>query len=274
MTGLNPRKLYVDSYYRSSGTHSDFSWTLPQSFECDHDTVMLVDAFATANEFAAIMDLGSANNLLKFSTRVASVVYQWQAIIPSGHYTADELAVAIETAITATGSSAISCTYNAQKHRFVFNSQEHFKIWTQDMLHSMDNETGVGWFQAAAADSLANEVIGNLHGQPLFDTVHTMPEMCDLAPVKVLYLCSNVGQFTAIDPRGQADNIIRRVDVSAPFGSWFADRAVTPAEYVEVGGMQLSQLRFQLRDSHGAVVHKTKPVSFSLVFLSRSMLTV
>ena len=274
MTGLNPRKLYVDSYYRSSGTHSDFSWTLPQSFECDHDTVMLVDAFATANEFSAITDLGSANNLLKFSTLVAMVAHQWQATIPSGHYTADELAVAIEAAIAASGSSAISCTYNAQKHRFVFDSQVQFKIWTQDMLHSMDNQTGVGWWHATPGSSSANEVIGNLHGQPLFETSHTMPEMCDLAPVKVLYLCSNVGQFTAIDPRGQADNIIRRVDVSAPFGSWFADRAVTPAEYVEVGGMQLSQLRFQLRDSHGAVVHKTKPVSFSLVFLSRSMLTV
>ena len=272
MAGLNPRKLYVDSYYRSSGSHSDFTWTLPQSFECDHDTVMLVDAFATANEFSAITDLGTANNLLNFSTLVASIAHQWQATIPSGHYTADELATAIETAIVASGSSAISCTYNAQKHRFVFSSSVQFKIWSQDMLESGDGQTGVGWWHAFG--SSVNEVIGNLHGQPLFNTSHTMPEMCDLAPVKVLYLCSNVGQFTAIDPRGQADNIIRRVDVTAPFGSWFADRAVTPAEYVEVGGMQLSQLRFQLRDSHGAVVHKTKPVSFSLVFLSRSMLTV
>ena len=39
-------------------------------------------------------------------------------------------------------------------------------------------------------------------------------------------------------PRGEAD-IIRRIDVSAPFGEYFIDRLSTPGEYIACGGQQL-----------------------------------
>ena len=276
--GLNPRKLYVDSQYRTSGTHSDFAWTLPQSFECDSDAVMLVDSFATANEFAAISDVGTANHLLNFSTHTNGAVQQWQVAIPTGHYTADALATALATAMSGVQGNQVSVVYDASTSRFTFTCAAAIKVWTRDMLRVGDAETnalyGTGGMWSLFNGNDINDVIGAVHGQSLFGTTQVMPEMCDLAPVKVLYLCSNLGQFTAIDPRGHADNIIRRIDVTAPYGSWFVDRCVTPSEYVEVGGTQISQLCFQLRDSHGSIVHKTKPVSFSLVFLSRSMLTV
>ena len=51
MSYSGPRKLYIDSRYRSSGSHSDFTFQLAQSIEMPHGWVALIDNIQIPNVF-------------------------------------------------------------------------------------------------------------------------------------------------------------------------------------------------------------------------------
>ena len=54
MSYLGPRKLYIDSRYRASGSHSDFVFQLAQSIEVPHGMVAIVDTVSVCNTFQTI----------------------------------------------------------------------------------------------------------------------------------------------------------------------------------------------------------------------------
>jgi hypothetical protein len=140
------------------------------------------------------------------------------------------------------------------------------------MLQHGDAETNVQW-PGYDNDDLC-EVLGNVSGQNPWSTSFEASEIGDLAPVKQVFLCSNLGNgISSMGPRGESD-IIRRIDVGAPYGSYFVDRISTPGEYIDCGGQQLSTLRFVLKDARGNTLKLTKAVSFSLIFMDRHMLNV
>jgi hypothetical protein len=56
MSYSGPRKLYIDSRYRSSGSHSDFTFQLAQSVEIPHGFVALIDNIQIPNVFLTCDD--------------------------------------------------------------------------------------------------------------------------------------------------------------------------------------------------------------------------
>ena len=54
MSYLGPRKLYIDSRYRSSGSHSDFVFQLAQSIEVPAGMVAIIDTVSVPNVFQTI----------------------------------------------------------------------------------------------------------------------------------------------------------------------------------------------------------------------------
>ena len=54
MSYSGPRKLYIDSRYRSSGSHSDFTFQLAQSIEIPHGWVALIDNIQIPNVFLTV----------------------------------------------------------------------------------------------------------------------------------------------------------------------------------------------------------------------------
>ena len=273
----HPRKIYFDSRFRSSGSHSDFEYTLAQGFEVADSTVCIVDTFACANEFSAIDSIGTKNHRLSFAERRWDgngwLLTQRSVVIPDGHYDAYSLATAIETAMNAAAVNTFTVTYSELSSKFAFDSSEQFKIWSRDMLFNGDHDTLTGWNTHSREHDIC-EVIGCVAGQNILSTSFEAPEMADLTPVKQLFLCSNLGSGVAsMGPRGESD-IIRRIDIGAGYGSYFVDRISTPGEYIDCGGQQLSTLRFVLKDPTGNTVRLTKAISFSLIFMDRHMLNV
>ena len=272
----HPRKLYFDSRFRSSGSHSDFEYTLAQGFEVADSTVCIIDTFACANEFAAIDSISTRNHQLFFSE-------QWQngshletrhtsVTMVDGHYDAYSLCTALEAALHSVANITFTVTYSELTSKFTFESSNNFKIWSREMLQHGDAETHVHWPGYDNDD--IGEVLGNVSGQNPWSTSFEAPEIGDLAPVKQVFLCSNLGNgISSMGPRGESD-IIRRIDVGAPYGSYFVDRISTPGEYIDCGGQQLSTLRFVLKDARGNILKLTKAVSFSLIFMDRHMLNV
>ena len=272
----HPRKLYFDSRFRSSGSHSDFEYTLAQGFEVADSTVCIVDTFACANEFSAIDSISTKNHRLFFSEQWwnGSVLENRHTSVSvvDGHYDAYSLCTALEGALHTVAHSTFTVTYSELTSKFSFVSNNQFKIWSRDMLKNGDAETNTTW-TGYLNDDLC-EVIGCVAGQYPFSTSFEAPEIGDLAPVKQVFLCSNLGNgISSMGPRGESD-IIRRIDVGAPYGSYFVDRISTPGEYIDCGGQQLSTLRFVLKDPKGNIVKLTKAVSFSLIFMDRHMLSV
>ena len=272
----HPRKLYFDSRFRSSGTHSDFEYTLAQGFEVADSTVCIIDTFACANEFAAIDSISTKNHRLFFSEKwyngsQLEIAHRTVSLV-DGHYNAYSLCSAIETALHSEAHSTFTVTYSELTSKFSFESSNNFKIWSREMLQHGDAETHVHWPGYDNDD--IGEVLGNVSGQNPWSTSFEAPEIGDLAPVKQVFLCSNLGNgISSMGPRGESD-IIRRIDVGAPYGSYFVDRISTPGEYIDCGGQQLSTLRFVLKDARGNILKLTKSVSFSLIFMDRHMLNV
>ena len=233
----HPRKNYFDSRFRSSGSHSDFEYTLAQGFEVADSTVCIVDTFACANEFSAIDSIGTKNHRLSFAERWWDgngwVLTQRSVVIPDGHYDAYSLATAIQTAMNAAATNSFSVTYSELSSKFTFASSQLFKIWSREMLSNADAETGTGWNTHSREHDIC-EVIGCVAGQNILSTSFEAPEMADLTPVKQLFLCSNLGSGVAsMGPRGESD-IIRRIDIGAGYGSYFVDRISTPSEYISI----------------------------------------
>ena len=102
----------------------------------------------------------------------------------------------------------------------------------------------------------------------LENTFHVPSGLPDVSGIKTLFLTSgNFGHYSSLGPRGETD-IIRRIDVSAPHGSYITDRLGLVGEYIECGNQQLQTLRFRLTDSYGQVVDlQGRSFSFSIIFL-------
>ncbi len=49
-----PRKLYIDSRFRSSGSHSDFVFQLAASVEVPHGWVAIIDTVSVPNVFQTV----------------------------------------------------------------------------------------------------------------------------------------------------------------------------------------------------------------------------
>ena len=82
------RKLYFDSRYRSSGSHSDFTFQLSQSVEVLHGYLAIVDNVQIPNVFMTVDDTrnspGEAQGVFRSSDSVHVSKYSPPFIPPPG----------------------------------------------------------------------------------------------------------------------------------------------------------------------------------------------
>jgi hypothetical protein len=252
MSYLGPRKLYIDSRYRSSGSHSEFTYQLSQSIEVPHGMVAIIDSVSVANVFQTI---DSTRNKLyvdvfNHSPQVVTLT--------TGMYNGVTLAAELQNQLNAMGLGTFSVVFDT--------STGQLRILSTGVGYSTFSE------RAASRPFDCLEVIGALDGQTMItDGVElTLPHHVDIAGTRVLYLCSsNFGHYSSLGPRGESD-ILRAVYIDASNGSFIVDRLANPFEYIECAGQQLQSLRFSLRDGNGQLVDlRGRSISFSIIFLQK-----
>ena len=252
MSYLGPRKLYIDSRYRSSGSHSEFTYQLSQSIEVPHGMVAIIDGVSVAYVFQTI---DSTRNKLyvdvfNHSPQVVTLT--------TGMYNGVTLAAELQTQLNAMGLGTFRVVFDT--------STGQLRILSTGVGYSTFSERSV----SRPFDCL--EVIGALSGQTMItDGVElTLPHHVDIAGTRVLYLCSsNFGHYSSLGPRGESD-ILRAVYIDASNGSFIVDRLANPFEYIECAGHQLQSLRFSLRDGNGQLVNlRGRSISFSIIFLQK-----
>jgi hypothetical protein len=248
-----PRKLYIDSRYRSNGSHSDFTFQLAQSIEVPAGTVAIIDTVSVPNVFQTI---DSTRNKLyvDFYERPDQVL-----TLPNGMYNGVTLAAELQAQLNAMGQGTFTVVFDSPTGQL--------KILATGAGYVVFSERSV----LRPYDCL--EVIGALDVGPILlpdNAEVTLPHHVDVSGTRVLFLCSsNLGHFSSLGPRGESD-ILRAVFVDASNGSMIVDRLANPFEFIECAGQQLQSLRFTLRDGNGLVVDlRGRSMAFSIIFLQK-----
>jgi hypothetical protein len=248
-----PRKLYIDSRYRSNGSHSDFTFQLASSIEVPAGMVAIIDTVSVPNVFQTI-DSTRNKLYLDFFEDPDQVV-----TLTSGMYNGVTLAIELQSQLNAMGRGTFNVTFDSPTGQLKIVS------------------TGVGYVVMSERSILRPfdclEVLGALDVGPVLlieNAEVTLPNHVDISGTRVLYLCSgNFGHYSSLGPRGESD-IIRAIFVDASNGSYIVDRLANPFEFIECAGQQLQSLRFTLRDGNGLVVDlKGRSISFSIIFLNK-----
>ena len=251
MSYLGPRKLYIDSRARSSGSHSDFVYQLAQSIEVPHGMVAIIDTVSVPNVFQTVD--GTRNKLyLEIYGATPQVV-----TLTTGMYNGVTLAAELQAQLNAMGHGSYIVAYSS--------ATGQLSIAASGVVHVRIRERG------AVRPHDALEAIGAIDGVDLADG-HTvrLPHHVDIAGTRVLYLCSSTfGHYSSLGPRGESD-ILRAVYVDASSGSYIVDRLSNPFEFIECAGQQLQSIRFSLRDGNGQIVDlRGRSCAFSIIFLQR-----
>jgi len=252
-----PRKLYIDSRFRTAGSasHSDFTFQLPRSIELPAGTRAVVDSVQIPNVFQTVEPSRSLL-YLSISQTGSERVERYLALVP-GHYNAFTLANHVQDQLNTMGYGAWTVVFNEPTGRLSITV------------------TGPGLVvrlleRDPALPNDALEVIGaGLDGINIVsDRTEVMPHHIDIVGVRVLFLASsNFGAYTCLGPRGETD-YIRQIMVNEGYSGYITDKLNHPAEYIECGGAQLQSLRFRLVDGNGSIVDmKGRSIAFSIIFL-------
>jgi hypothetical protein len=253
-----PRKLYIDSRYASSGTHSDFTFQLSQSIEVPQGMVALIDTVSIPNVFMTVDDNRKNIYIQLFGTNPREAVLT----LRTGMYNGVSLANEFQAQLLTLGIGDFAVLYDSA---------------TGQLSITYTNPTDATVFRirgrGAAYPNDALEVLGFdiTDGRVIYsDVVDLLPNHVDIAGTRVLYLCSsNFGHYSSLGPRGESD-IIRAVYVDASNGEYIVDRLANPFEFIECAGQQLQSLRFTLREGNGRTVDmRGRSISFSIIFLQR-----
>ena len=246
-----PRKLYIDSRYRSSGSHSDFVFQLGQSIEVPHGMVAIIDMVSVPNIFQTVD--GTRNKIyLEIFGAPDQVV-----TLTTGMYNGVTLAAELQAQLNAMGHGSYTVVYNS--------ATGQLSIVASGVVYVRLQERGV----SRPFDAL--EVIGAIYGINLADGITvTLPHHVDIAGTRVLYLCSStLGHYSSLGPRGESD-ILRAIYIDASNGSYIVDRLANPFEFIECAGQQLQSIRFSLRDGNGQIVDlRGRSIAFSIIFLQK-----
>ena len=269
-----PRRIFIDSTFRTSGTHhGDFEVVLPWSFEVPEGYSIVLDNFSCPHEFGAIHDeIDRTNHRLCFSEMEPNgTKHNRTSIIPSQHYDAVTLAEALEVALNSGSimtTPGYQVTFDEARGKLDIVGNQPFKVWTSNMLKNGCAEDGQ--FSSTIVSDDPGAVIGFWEGQTYFAYSQSSVDYVDTQAIKNIYLCSNLGNFRSMGCRGEMD-IIRKIPVDVPFGSTITHSG--NYDHIDCAGETLSNLRFSMRDVYGRILNISRPVSFSLLLVSRHALS-
>jgi hypothetical protein len=259
MAYTGPRKLYIDSRFRSSGSHSDFTFQLSQSVEVPHGWVAIIDNIQIPNVFLTCD--GSRNRLYLRLSNSDQPDQDRMITLTDGMYNGITLAIELQAQLNALGIGTFTVVYDT--------GTGQLSIGVTGAAFAVIRVLGRSVHRPYDALETIGADLTNGHGMFSGETV-VLPGHVDVAGTRVLYLTSsNLGHYNSLGPRGESD-ILRAIYVDQPNGSYISSQILNPWEHIDVGGQQLQSLRFRLTDGNGRVVDmRGRSIAFSIILLSK-----
>ena len=280
------KRIYISSSARVSGDESDFRWQMPWSERVSQETVVLLDQIAITNVFYTVgahncnLYWGERNTTANPDTRVLFVEQ-----LDHGNFTPQTLGAHIQTKMNARSlalgyKNVYSVQYLDNVNRFTITRTNNttaptplvadFTFWSLRELKQQAATwaaSSVHTYDAMDPRS-AYKLIGLPRDATRTDaTTHALPHQVNLIPHSCLYLHSNnMGKIRdSCGPNGE-QTILRRIPVTAGFGSIIHHSADSAADTIDMAGFQLSSLHFRLCDEEARTVD-LHGVAFSMSFL-------
>ena len=274
---LKFKKVYIDSYYRVSGTSSDFTIDLPETVQLEENMLCQIHEVSIPHSWYSINE---TNNNLYFMHQVIppavpnGITYR-KITVPEGNYTASDLAQTIEVALnlrvdTGDRPNTYSIHYNCSTNKFTISSNYAtviFVVLTDGEVAPVANV----FSDPVDVNSLnsINRVMGNT--TPAFDAYTNVApytsNFIDLVPFKNLYLhCNEISNFNQLTVAGNS-SIVKKIPVNVPYLSIINDNELSSVDYIDVSNKMLRRLNFRLTNHFNQVVNLNDvDVSFTLTF--------
>ena len=274
---LKFKKVYIDSYYKVSGTPSDFTIDLPETVQLEDNMLCQIHEVSIPHSWYSI---NNTNNNLYFMHQVLppstpqGITYR-KIPIPEGNYTAIDLAQAMTLAINAlvdvgARPDTYSITYNTSTNKFVFTSnyaEVIFIVLTDGEVAPVAN-VFTDPVDVNLLNSI-NSVLGNT--TPATDAYTNVAPFTsgfvDLVPFKNLYLhCNEISNYNQLTVIGNS-SIVKKINVNVPYLGVINDNELSTVDYIDCSNKLLKRLTFRLTDQFNKTVNLNEvDISFTLTF--------
>ena len=270
------RKVFIDSKYRTSGTSSNFTVTLPEVLDMSHNHRFCVDDITLPRSW---YNVGSSNKYVYVGRLYASTPNIWRAVLTEGDYDGVSLATELQNQLNSTSvGGTFSVSFNRSTGRLqVTNTSVAFILPSDDELVVLGNQ-GIVAIDATNAQNpylplkykeqlrSCNYVCGNLQGWRGYNTLLVLDSPVDLNWLDVVYIHGlDFGSYNTLNLRGDK-TIIKEVKVDGQPFSYVYDNANFGFDWMDCSNQSWGQLTFALRDKYGNEVNlNNRDVSFSLV---------
>ena len=273
---LKFKKVYIDSYYRASGTSSDFTIDLPETVQLEENMLCQIHEVSIPHSWYSINETNNNFYVMEGILPPATpsgIIYR-KLIIPVGNYTASELATQLETSLNTLDSgdrtNSFSVSYSSFSNKIEIRSKYPEVIYTvltdNDVL--LDTQRFAETVDGNNLNSI-NRVLGvyTTVADASTNTVPYLTGFIDLSPAKNLYLhCNKISNFNQLTVAGNS-SIVKKIPVNVSYLSIINDNELSNFDYIDVSGKMLRRLNFRLTDQFNKVVNLNDvDVSFTLTF--------
>ena len=205
---LKVEKVYSDSYYRASGTSSDFTIDLPETVQLEENMLCQIHEASIPHSWYSINETNNNFHIMEGILPPATpsgVIYR-KLIIPVGNYTASELAKQLETSMNTLDSRdkthSFSASYSSYSNKIEISSNypEVIFIFFTDNDVLQDTQRFVETIDSNNLNSL-NRVL-SVYTTVADASANTVPYLAgfiDLSPAKNLHLhCNEISNFNQL----------------------------------------------------------------------------
>ena len=273
---LKFKKVYIDSYYKASGTSSDFTIDLPETVQLEENMLCQIHEVSIPHSWYAINETNNNFYIMEGILPPATpqgINYR-KAIIPVGNYTAQELASQLATSMNNFDSggrtNSFSATYlpSLNKIQIISNYPEVIYTVLTDADVLQDTQRFVETVDANNLNSI-NKVLGvyTTAGDASTNVVPYVTGFIDLTPVKNLYLHSNeISNYNQLTVAGNS-SIVKKIPVNVPYLGIVNDNELSTVDYIDCSQKLFRRLNFKITDQFNKVVNLNEvDISFTLTF--------
>ena len=275
------RKLFLDSRFKVSGTDADFQIELPADIDCTRTSSFFVASCSFANTYQTVTPFNNLLYYIVINTQGLPGIppcQLWVAQVPTGVYTPETLAPALQTAL---GSQA-TVTWNPALGTYSFKWVQQGVLPTNYQIPSyLDLDS---WFQYWKCDVMAPAGVTYTPGPSKQQSINgllnlpvTYPKgpasyagstsgIVDLAPMREVYLHSSLANNRTLHINGSKD-WIARIPIDVDYGEVVQYRYLGPTDALSSSDCHFRTIRFQLRDWAGNLAPTGSFVVIEICFL-------
>jgi hypothetical protein len=275
---LKFRKIHIDSRLRSSGTNSDFDYSLAETFDTPEGCVCWVDAVVLPHSWRSIDDTNKFLYVAERSGSSGSYTYSVRRVeIATGSHSGPSLKAPIQTALNSNTPAGIGPSYlvthmaSTNQILIATPAASTMHILTDDEIRAYDNALYViNKDDIRSANSVLRNTEGGIGNTSAADYTYTTlytSGFIDILRHHSVYIASSISSFNTLGPLGQSD-IVAKVPVNSSYGSTIHFSANSAGQdFNEVGKRSISSISFRIVDAYSRPVDlEGASWSLSIVF--------